>query len=1319
VFFRDFGELYHARLTGREPELPALAIQYADFAAWQRDLLTGGKLDRSLDFWRAELAGLDRPELPLDRPRPPVQTFEGDLLEFSLDATRADRVRRFSQRHGVTTFVTMLALVDTLLYRWGGLTDVVVGVGTSGRVNPATHDLIGYFNNLPPFRTRLEGSLRFTDLVRRCAATVAGVLDHEEIPFEKIVSAVCRRREPNRHPLFDVAYTYQNVPQDTAELAGLTCSRYLDGNIVGIAPGTAKFDLTVGVIDQQRGPMDGYLEYAVALFDRDTIMGLAQGLPALLDSALDDPERSLDGLDWPEGEDRPAVTVPGPVRLFEEWAARRPEQPAIRAADGRTLTYRELNRWANRLARRLAAAGVGPDVAVPVVAERGPGLVAGWLAVAKAGGAYVPIDPSVPAARVNELVAATDARIVLTDMELEFESTSDSDDEDPADVTAPAGLAYVAYTSGSTGPPQGCAIERRNLAHLVCWYRDTAGITEHDRLLQAVSPGFDATVLEIWAALGSGATLCFLPSIFTEPHELLHWLAEQRITVAFLPTPLAEVVLTDCRWPAGLRLRVLCTGGDRLRCRPPADTPFRVLNAYGPTECTVAASAGPVDPGSADVVPDIGRPITGAAVRLLDRQGRIVPSGQWGEIHIGGPTVGRGYHRNPGLTASRFVADPFAGRPGARMYRTGDLARSRPDGTLEFGGRLDDQVEVRGQRVEPAEIERALATHPRVRGALVVPSLAPSGSTRLVAHVTGDVTDPQELRAWAGDRLPGYLVPSDFVLRDSLPVTPNGKIDRRSLRTMPPPSPVASPVDSMQPRRAERVLTELCAELLGRQQVSARDNFFDLGGDSVLGVRVAARAAKAGVHFTPQQLLQCHTVGELAAVAVVEPETTGPVGAAARHVALDASDDVAKPIPLTPVIRSFLERMPDGATDFIEVHPLETVPEVRADTVRTAVQHLVAQHEPLRYRLRRNDLGTHIECHQVDLARVFDTRVLPPLSPDDEYDVIAADCQAMKSEIDVAHGPLIRVRHYDRGRTRGGLVVLLIHHFVFDNMSTVVLIDELDALLSDILAGKEPAEQPRAARWREWARHLTDMSVSDELAAELMYWTATLRAGSATGSFAGPQAGGLADRTIAPEQVAPVLAAGAAEGREAALSAVARGLARWRGTSCAYLMTEGDATPNAFRLAGRGPSFGWFTTLHPLVLPVEPGSTARDCIAEATERIRSVPNDGVGYGILRHLTPDSPAVARLRSLPEPEVMVVHAPSDTGGFDRGVRLLRTRWDLEVNLKQSVTAWFPVIVSTKVRDGALRLAVTSRRGVSQEDLDSLADEIVLAVTELART
>ncbi|WP_221361229.1 non-ribosomal peptide synthetase [Streptomyces beigongshangae] len=1383
VFFRDLFELYRARCTGRPAGLPALPVQYADFAAWQRSWLTGDRLEAGLAFWRKELAGLRTAPLPLDRPRPAAQDFRGDLVEFTIDAGRARAVRAYSREQGVTTFVTMLALVDVLLHHWTGTDDVVVGVGTSGRVDPATHGLIGYFNNLPPFRTRIGGDLTFTDVVRRCADTVAGVLDHEDMPFEKIVSAVCRTREPGRHPLYDVAYTYQNAPAPAHVPAGLEITRLLDRDIAGIAPGTAKFDLTFGVTDQDDGPMHAYVEYAVALFDRETVQGLTAWLPALLGAVLEDPGRRV--ADLPpappragvprSAAPRPSVLTGAPyaagggLLVHEEVAARaaeRPDHPAV-VAHGRTYTYREVDAMADRLARRLVTAGVGPESTVPVVAGRGPGLVVGWLAVARAGGAFVLVDPDWPRQRIEDVLADLEATggavTVLGD--LPGRPCTPIDLTDPGTDgggalprrSGPRDLAYVAYTSGSTGRPHGCEIEHRNLAALVRWYQDELELTPDDRVLQVASPGFDAAVLDVWPALCRGATLHFAPTALEEPGAFLRRLADRRVTAAFLPTQLAEIVLSEGEWPPDLRLRVLATGGDRLRVSPPPGCPFRLVNMYGPTECTVVSTAGGVDPatdgasfaggtsfaGGAPIVggaslPAIGRPVAGASVGLLDGTGQPVQAGDTGEITVGGAAVGRGYRGLPGLTAARFVADPHATEPGARRYRTGDLGRLRPDGTVEFTGRLDDQAEIGGRRVEPAEAERVLLTHPAVREAAVVDVTAPSGSTRLVAHVAAGPSAPagHELLDWTARALPAFMVPSAVVPHERLPRTGTGKLDRRSLREMAmpttaprtPTAPVpAAPVVTTAgaaggtAERAEDVLVRIVADLLVVDGVRADDNFFELGGDSVLGVRVAARAAKSGVHFTPQQMLQHHSLRELAAAATVDPPGPPPGNAAAAGgAALPAA--AAPPVGaprLTPIMRGFLERMPPGAPDFLEVHPLETTTRISGEIMRTAVEHLLARHETLRYRFRRNGLGWRIECAEPAACDVFDTQVLPALDEEEEREYLARDLEQLRSLIDLERGPVLRVRHYDRGHGRGGRLVLVIHHFVFDNIATVVLIDDLDAALTELLAGRPLPPPEPSLTWREWSRHLQDMADSDELAGELAYWTGTLRSGAALLTEPPPRhhPGGVARRRLAPDQVASVLKGGPGA-EEAALCAFACALARWSGTTGAYVMTEGAATPNVYRPAGRSPAIGWFTSVHPLMLPVDPAAGVRDNLPTVTDRVRSVPNDGVGYGILRHLTPATPVLAPLRALPEPEVLVIHGTHDGSGFDTGVTLLRNnRSDGFARAPKRMPEAFPLVLTTTVTGGALQLILLYDGRRTEQEAEALADETVRAFAELA--
>jgi amino acid adenylation domain-containing protein len=1395
VFFDDLAELYRARVAGQPPVLPELAAQYADVAGWQRDRLAGPLLEQGLAHWRDRLAGLRRAELPLDRPRPPGQRFAGGLVEFSIPAAVADRMREFSRQRGVTPFVTMLAAVSALLHRWAGTADVVIGVATAGRGHPATHRLVGYFNNVLPFRTAVTGQLPFADILTRTAGTVSDVLDHEDIPFDRIVSALGGRRDPARHPVFDVAYTHQNAPTPTAALPGTPAGLYRGSAIAGIAPGTAKFDLTLGVVDQASGAMPAHVEYATALFDRATADRLAGWFGTLLAAVLHDPDRRIDSIPLPglPGTARPAAPAPASApapapapaqapapaapaapelwwQVVERMAADRPDHPAVVCAGrprrpgtggaelpetGGSYSYRQLNQMANRLARRLLAAGVGPERPVPVVAGRGIELVVGWLAVAKAGGAFVPVDPALPGPRIDTILSDVDAAVAvvgprwsgrrLAADQLPVELTGAAG-PDPAARAGAGNLAYLCYTSGSNGRPHGCQIEHGQLTAVIGWYQDAMRMSAAEQVLQGAWPSFDTTIMEVFATLCSGATLHLADAAVRDPATLPAWLAEHGITSAFLPTPIAEVLLADGRWPAGARLRILSTGGDQLHVRPHPGTPFRLLNMYGPTECTIVATAGPVGTGPGGGLPDIGGPISGTSVYLLDGRGRPVDAGELGEVHLGGVVVGRGYHRLPGLTATRFLADPFAGRPNARMYRTGDLGRLRPDGTIEFHGRADNQVEVRGYRVEPAEVEEVLGRHPGVREALVVGVAGPGGGTRLVAHVTaaGPVPAERELLDWVAAELPGHLVPARVLAQPSLPRTVNGKLDRRQARRLPVPT--AGPAAAGEPAAAgsggagrgpELVLADICADLLGAGPVDPDDNFFELGGDSLLGIRLAVRAANAGIHFGPPDLLRCGSLRELAATAPQPPAPIAPAAAAApAH--LDragggpshavpagsgpaAAGPVRRHVPPTPVMYGFLDGLPADLADFVDTHVLAVPAAIDPGLLPAAVAHLVAVNEPLRYRFRRNELGWHIRCLDPPAAAVdaVDVRLLPPLCPAEEAAVLERDAATLAGQLDLTHGPVLRLRHYRRDAGQDGLILLVAHHFVFDSVSAVVLVEDLDAALAGLAAGWPPAVDPRRPAWRMWSEHLQDVARSDELAAELTYWTGILRAGATgprlprTPAGRDPEHPGIVPREAVhrefpwpPGPVGP----GSAAAADAAVGALAAGVARWQGRPEVCVMLEGAGTPNPYRPGGRPPAVGWFTSLHPALLPADPRTTGAD-------RLRAVPNDGIGYGVLRHLAPMSPALAELRSLPEPDVLIAYQANPGGLLAPGAGLLQARPELYPPPRRRVTGRFPVALRAAVGPDLLQVSILPAAGIDPAQVQALAGAVEQAFAELA--
>ncbi|HEX5761474.1 MAG TPA: amino acid adenylation domain-containing protein [Thermoanaerobaculia bacterium] len=883
LVLRELKALYGAFAAGAPSPLAEPAFQFADYAAWQRRWLDGEALAPRLAWWREQLAGAPPAlELPGARARPPVPSYRGGTLTSELPAGLAARLRAVGQECEATLYMTLLAAFDALLGRLTGRTDVVVGSAVANRWPRETEEIVGMMVNPAVFRTDLGADPTFRELVRRVRETALGVYAHQEVPFEKLVEELAPERDPSRNPIFQVAFSFHDSAVPELAWPGLVAGIEYRHNR------TAKFDLNVVVMPGaarrgglvEAGEGDGLAmewEFARDLFDDSTVERLMERYATLLEGAALEPDRRLSELPLLSPEElrrltgwndtAAAVELARPVhRLFEERAAAEPEALAICGPSRQRLTYGELDARANRLARHLRRLGVGCEVPVAVLLERSPETVVAALAVLKAGGAYLPLDPAYPAERLAWLVADGRVGAVVTEESLAHrvaaagaplvvldavERPWGQEEAAPLPLAdpPPQALAYVIYTSGSTGKPKGVEVAHGSLLNLVAWHRRTYRVAAADRATQLAGPAFDASVWEVWPYLTAGASL-HLPDEETRASaaRLARWLAGERVTLAFLPTPLAEALLAEPleRAPLGaLRLRALLTGGDRLHRAPAAPLPFRLVNHYGPTENTVVATAGEVAAGGESGPPSIGRPIANVRVELLDPLLQRAPLGVAGELFVGGGGLARGYRGRPDLTAERFVPDPFAaerGEPGARLYRTGDLACWLPDGALDFVGRADEQVKIRGFRIEPGEIEAALVEHPAVREVAVAARDAADGEKRLVAYVApfeaGDAADLEPLRAWLAERLPAYMVPAVWVAVDALPLTPNGKVDRNAL-----PAPAVPLARAYVPPRhpVEVLVAGLWAELLGVEQVGARDHFFKLGGYSLVAARMLAR----------------------------------------------------------------------------------------------------------------------------------------------------------------------------------------------------------------------------------------------------------------------------------------------------------------------------------------------------------------------------------------------------------------------------------------------------------------------------------------------
>jgi amino acid adenylation domain-containing protein len=900
LLVHEVAELYAAFAQGRPSPLPELPLQYADYAVWQREWLRGDVLDAQLGYWKQQLAGAPRLlELPTDLPRPAVQSLEGAFVPFSLGRELTDAVKALGRREGVTPFMVMLAAFQAVLARYSGQDDVCVGSPIAGRTRAEAEGLIGFFVNTLVLRTRLDGNPSFRELLARVREVTLGAYAHQDVPFEKLVEELRPERSLSHSPLFQVMLTLDSTPKAAGQGLSDLALRPIE-----IDHRVARFDLTLGLVDGVDG-LSGGLEYSTALFEPSTVERLLGHLKALLEGALARPEQSVFTVPLLRDAEQRRLLVEwndtgsaGPAdacihSLFERQVAATPDAVAVLAGDV-SLTYRELDTRANRLAHHLRGLGVGPEVRVGLCVERTAELLVAVLGILKAGGAYVPLDPAYPRQRLafmledakprvlvgqrhllDSLPPAEAARVALDDAHtLTAMST-----EAPVSGVTPDHLAYVLFTSGSTGRPKGVALEHRSAVAFLRW---TARVFPAETLagvLASTSLNFDLSVFELFAPLTRGGAVVMARNAL----ELPALSAAGRVTlINTVPSAMAELVRAQAV-PGSVRTVNLA--GEPLAnslvqaLHEAAPGVERVLNLYGPTEDTTY-STWTLAPRGATREPTLGRPLDGTRAYVLDAFGQPVPMGVAGELFLGGAGLARGYVDQPELTAERFVPDPFSTTPGARLYRTGDRVRWLAEGALQYLGRIDQQVKVRGFRIEPGEVEAALRQHPDVREAVVLARESGTEGKRLVAWLVaraGATPDAAELRRFLKERVPDFMVPSAFVPLDALPLTPNGKVDRKAL-----PAPEARTEQSrayVPPRDdLELRLARIWEELLGVSPIGIHSDFFELGGHSLLAMRMMSLIReRLGRSLPVVSLFQSGTLEELAARLREAPGSLSPL----------------------------------------------------------------------------------------------------------------------------------------------------------------------------------------------------------------------------------------------------------------------------------------------------------------------------------------------------------------------------------------------------------------------------------------------------------
>ena len=881
IFMGELGTLYDAFSSDEPSPLPELPLQYADFAAWQHEK----NLESQLGYWKRQLSG-DLPvlELPTDHPRPMRLTHAGADEWFDVTKYLTEKLNDLSHREGATLFMTLFAAFVTLLHRYTGQKDILLGTVNAGRNHAQIEHLIGFFINTLVLRTDLSGNPTFRELVRRVRDVALGAYEHQDVPFEKLVEELQPQRDASRQPFFQVIFNLQAAAEEEPAARGLQITPQDIGS-------QTRFDLEFHLWVVPEG-LAGPLIYNTDLFERTTILRMLTHFQTLLEGIAANPDARLSELPLLTKEEQTQAREWSKCEteyerdlcvhtLVEAQAARRPEAVALDYG-ARRLTYGQLNERANQLAHYLRERGVGLEEHVGVLMEPSIEFVVALLAILKAGGSYVPLDPAYPKQRLQLMLDDAGVRLLLTthgQVELDrevvyldesWEQFATESRENPQTQTTAEDLAYVMYTSGSTGQPKGAAITHRAINSLV---RNTnyVELNENDRIAQVSNVSFDAATFEIWGALTSGATLVGLSKdTVLSPAEFKHAIADQKISVMFLTTALFNQVAQN-EPDAFASMRYVLFGGelcDAQAARRVLESapPQHLQHVYGPTEATTFSTSYEINEVSADArTLPIGRTLSNTELWVLDQHGHVAPVGVPGELYIGGDGIAREYLGCPELTAEKFVPHPYSAGPGARLYRTGDLVRYLSDGNIDFLGRMDQQVKLRGFRIELGEIETVLQQHPAVRESVVMFREDAPGAKRLVAYVVSETTPElvAELRIWLRERLPDYFVPANFVVLDKLPLTPNGKVDRRAL---PAPDTTPAAATLIAPRTPEEAkIAEIWSDVLDIKPIGIETNFFDLGGHSLLATRLVTRIRKAfGVDVPLRALFDSPTIAGIA-----------------------------------------------------------------------------------------------------------------------------------------------------------------------------------------------------------------------------------------------------------------------------------------------------------------------------------------------------------------------------------------------------------------------------------------------------------------------
>ncbi|MBB6498037.1 non-ribosomal peptide synthase/polyketide synthase [Pedobacter cryoconitis] len=1250
IIVKELIEFYNASIEQRPVELPPLEIQYADYAVWQREQFSVPVQQQHLDYWKGKLGGVSTLYLPADYQRPAIQSSRGALSQFTLNRSLSENLQVLARQYDATLFMTLLTAFKVLLYRYTGQDDICVGTPTAGRTQQEVEGLVGFFVNTLALRSDLANNPSFETLLEQVKDTTLSAYQHQDLPLEKIVDAVVKERDLSRNPLFQVSFALLNIPEapDLKLQDVVLSAEPLEHTKI-------QFDFTLTLREGADG-LSGAIEYSTDLYREETISRMIMHFEQLLFAIVADPTARISELQLLSAAEEEQLLVAFNTTeashlhekgttildLFATRVSQTPDAIAIVFED-QSLTYKALDEKANQLAHYLAIKGVTLETMVPICLNRSLEMMVGILGIMKAGGAYVPIDPEYPASRISYILSDTAARVIITDAYSKPKLPQLADhieviviDTDWDEIGAHAkgalstmltdeNLAYVIYTSGSTGIPKGVMNQHNGIVNRLEWGQDYLRLDSSDVLLQKTTFCFDVSIWELFGPLIAGARLVFAkPEGQKDTGYLKNAIAQYGITtIHFVPLMLDAFLENATGWDGSTLRRVVCSGealGPNQviafrKCFPD----LQLYNFYGPTEAAIEVSywQAPMDTTGLEIVP-IGKPVTNARLYILDNHGNVVPLGVNGELHIGGIQVARGYLNRPDLTAEKFITDPFSHQPGDRLYKTGDLARWLPDGSIEYLGRMDDQVKIRGYRIELGEIENVLEQSELINQAVVLAKPDVSGNKRLVGYVVpaGDF-DREGIILFLKNRLPEYMVPALWVALEEMPLTPNGKTDKKAL---PEPGDAVISASAYVPPRneMEQTLTAIWQDLLGVSRVGIHDNFFELGGDSIVTIQVVSRAKRAGYELQPKDLFIYQTVEKLSALLLAKKssELTAEQG------------QLVGVAGLLPIQQWFFEATGPNPSHFNQQVLLNIDKDTEPALMAEAIAQLVAYHDALRFTYVHGHQGWEqtYGTAQTELE-IVDLQQIPVKRLNAE---IERNSDRVQRSLDIERGILFRaVLLQTPAIETHNRLLLVCHHLAIDGVSWRIILEDMGLLLQHPDQPASVVLRHKSSSYRQWLAALGSYGQRRRLLDQLEHWEKTVveyyplrtekeEEGIVTIADTVSHVTKL-DRVFTRRLLQDSSRAYHTEINDLLLCALALTLAKWNGSDKVSIGLEGHGREDILKGIDTSRTVGWFTSLYPVLLEVKEGQDTGALIKSVKEQLRQVPDKGIGYGVLKYI----------------------------------------------------------------------------------------------------